>query len=162
MLWAMNRALAGRFEAQFVTAAYVSIDTSRGLLRYSLAGHPHPLLRTGASGRLVPLTAAGLMLGVLPDQTYPVGECRFDPGDRLILFTDGVTDVDRPSGEWFGEGELRAFSDAHPSGSADEFATALTAHLERWSGRSLESHTFDDDLTLLVVDARNVDARRDA
>jgi sigma-B regulation protein RsbU (phosphoserine phosphatase) len=152
LLAGMNRSLSGRFDAQFVTAAYVYIDTERHCLRYSLAGHPPPILREGATGHLARLPKAGLILGVFPDATYPTAEMPFRPGDRLVLFTDGLTDATSPSGAWFGDHELPAFLEAHGPDGASVFATALTAHLARWSGREGEDHPYQDDVTVIVID----------
>ena len=155
VLSAMNRALAGRFDGQFVTAAYAFIDTERGMLKYSVAGHPPPFVHRRASGALVKLAEAGLVLGVLPEVHYPTGECVFEPGDRLILYTDGVSEARSPVGDWFGDQELVSFAERRADLSADAFTRELIAHLERWASRDATSRAFDDDLTLIVVDAQS-------
>ena len=154
VLSAMNRALAGRFDGQFVTAAYAFIDTERGMLKYSVAGHPPPFLHRRASGTLVPLTEAGLVLGVLPEVQYPTGESAFEPGDRLILYTDGASEARSSVGDWFGDQELVSFAKRHAALDADQFTSELLAHLEQWTGRDASPHGFDDDLTLIIVDAQ--------
>jgi serine phosphatase RsbU (regulator of sigma subunit) len=148
----MNRVLCGHFEGRFVTAACVFLDADRPVVRYSLAGHPPPLLLRGSTGELLELPEGGLVLGLFPDATYPTGELAFEPGDRVVLYTDGVTEARDPSGAWFGDRELRAFVDAHRNGSPGQFLDALLAHLRRWAGGG--SGPFEDDLTIVAIDRR--------
>jgi phosphoserine phosphatase RsbU/P len=145
----MNRVLCGHFEGRFVTAACVFLDADRSVLRYSLAGHPPPMLRKGTTGELVDLREGGLVLGLFPDASYPMGETAFQPGDRLVLYTDGVTEARDGSGAWFGDRELRAYIAAHRGGSPGEFLDDLMAHLRRWSGGD---SPFEDDLTVVAID----------
>ena len=148
----MNRVLCGHFEGRFVTAACVFLDADRSVLRYSLAGHPPPLLCRAATGEIVELREGGLVLGLFPDASYPTVQIAFDPGDRLVLYTDGVTEARDASGAWFGDGELRAFVAAQRDGSPGQFLDALTAHLRRWANR--DGGPFDDDLTIVAIDRR--------
>lgn len=151
----MNRVLCGHFEGRFVTAACVFLDADRPVVRYSLAGHPPPLLLKGSTGEIIELREGGLVLGLFPDATYPTGEITFDRGDRVLLYTDGVTEARDGSGAWFGDHELRTFIASHRDRSPGEFLDALMAHLRRWSGRS--SGPFEDDLTIVAVERRSAD-----
>jgi serine phosphatase RsbU (regulator of sigma subunit) len=81
-----------------------------------------------------------------------MGEIRFDPGDRVVLYTDGVTEARDESGAWFGDREFRAFVAGHRDGSPGRFLDALLAHLRRWAGR--DGGPFDDDLTIVAIDRR--------
>jgi sigma-B regulation protein RsbU (phosphoserine phosphatase) len=148
----MNRVLCGHFEGRFVTAACVFVDAERPVVRYALAGHPPPLLRKRSTGEIVELREGGLVLGLFPDATYPMAEVRFDPGDRLVLYTDGVTEARDGSGAWFGDHELRASVAAHPEVSPGTFLDALLSRLRRWAGR--DEGAFDDDLTIIAIDRR--------
>jgi sigma-B regulation protein RsbU (phosphoserine phosphatase) len=149
----VNRALYGHFEARFVTAAYVFVDVARGILRYSLAGHPPPLLWKRATGELQVLAEGGLVLGLFADATYPSTEVAVQAGDRLVLYTDGLVEVANAAGEWFGERELAAFIRSNGSLPADRFVDELVRHVHRWSGRA-PGQAFEDDLTILVADWR--------
>jgi serine phosphatase RsbU (regulator of sigma subunit) len=148
----MNRVLCGHFEGRFVTAACLFLDARLPVMRYALAGHPPPLLRQARTGDVVELREGGLVLGLFPDASYPTGEIAFDAGDRLVVYTDGVTETRDSSGAWFGDRELQAFVAANRDGSAASFVETFQAHLHRWSGRN--GGPFDDDLTLVVVDRR--------
>jgi serine phosphatase RsbU (regulator of sigma subunit) len=150
-LGAINRVIAGHFDARYVTAAYVFLDLARGVLRYSLAGHPPPYLRRAASGQVEVLAEGATVLGVFPDTVYPTAEVRLEPGDRLVLYTDGLTDVINRAGQWFGDGELPAFVRSSGALDPDRFIDALVARLAGWAGRS--AGTFEDDVTIVVVDS---------
>jgi phosphoserine phosphatase RsbU/P len=155
VLGGLNRALCGKFEEHFVTAAYVFIDLNKFVLRYAGAGHPPMLLapRTNARGRESEsreVEANGLMLGLFPEATYSSVEIPLDPGDRVLLFTDGILEAMNSAREEFGKSRLKKFL-AASSSSASHFADALLFELRRWSGAEAQ-RTHDDDITLLVLD----------
>ena len=146
----MNRVLCGHFEGRFVTAACVYLDADGPVVRYSLAGHPPPLLLRGSTGEMIELRDGGLVLGLFPDASYPTAEIAFEPGDRVVLYTDGVTEARDGSGAWFGDRELRAFVAERRDASPGQFLDALMAHLRRWAGRT--EGPFEDDLTVVAID----------
>jgi phosphoserine phosphatase RsbU/P len=149
----MNRVFCGHSDSRFVTAACFFFDTERGMFRYSLAGHPWPLLWTKRTRRIAELTEGGVVLGLFPDATFPAREVPFEAGDRIILYTDGLSEARDAAGQWFGDHELKAFlSDEGGEPTADRCAGALLARLERWSGRATARRPFEDDLTIVVID----------
>jgi phosphoserine phosphatase RsbU/P len=155
VLAGLNRALCGKFEEHFVTAAYVFIDLNKFVLRYAGAGHPPMLLapRTNAHGRESEsreVEANGLMLGLFPEAMYSSVEIPLDPGDRVLLFTDGILEAMNSAREEFGKSRLKKFL-ADSSSSASHLADALLLELGRWSGAEAQ-RTHDDDITLLVLD----------
>jgi serine phosphatase RsbU (regulator of sigma subunit) len=151
----MNRVLCGHFESRYVTAAYVFFETARRALRYSLAGHPPPLLWRAAAQAIEKLEAGSIVLGLLENAVYESTEVPIEPGDRLILYTDGLLEAQNPHGEWFGDAELaRAIRD-HASSDAEGFCNALLAHLARWcgaDGRGASELRFTDDVTIIAID----------
>lgn len=151
----MNRALCGQFKGQFVTATYAHVDTSAHLVRYTNAGHPPPFLWRSAARQAVELNGGGALMGFDPNVAYSTGEARIEPGDRLVLYTDGLIEAADGAGEFFGLEGLKAFLEAHEALRADEFADALLAHLRERSGRRREERAFEDDVTLAVVDVRD-------
>lgn len=93
-----------RFD-MFFTMAYLTFDAATGLLRYSSAGHPPPLLlRPGQRPR--PLEEGGTIVGLGVGTTFDEGSVVLEPGDRLALCTDGVLETASPSGELFGAARL--------------------------------------------------------
>jgi serine phosphatase RsbU (regulator of sigma subunit) len=144
--------------AQFVTAVLASLDTATGVLQYLLAGHPPPLLLRGRrSVRELahpPRTPLGVQ-GPRSDQPV-VGHEQLEPGDRLLLYSDGIVEARNAHGEFFGEDRLVDFTQrAELAGmSAPETLRRLTAAvLAHQSGR------LQDDATLVLVDW-SVDAHR--
>jgi len=155
VLAGLNRALCGKFEEHFVTAAYVFVDLDKFVLRYAGAGHPPVLLapRSNAHGRESEgreVEANGLMLGLFPEATYSSVEIPLDAGDRVLLYTDGILEAMNSAREEFGKPRLKKFL-AASSSSASHLADALLLELRRWSGAE-EKRTHDDDITLLVLD----------
>jgi sigma-B regulation protein RsbU (phosphoserine phosphatase) len=150
VLAGMNQIFCGRLERQFITAAYVYVDTAGGLLRYGAAGHP-PALLANKNGGVDELTENGVMLGHFPEWPYTFIERPFRAGDRLVLYTDGVIEATDRTGEFFDPARLRDFASRESDGSADAFAGALVDHVTRWSGRTA-AQGFDDDVTVVVAD----------
>jgi serine phosphatase RsbU (regulator of sigma subunit) len=154
VLSGLNRVLCGKFEAHFITAAYVFVDLDKLALRYAGAGHP-PLLiapRTKTHARereSREIEENGLMLGLFPDATYSSVEIQLDAGDRILLYTDGILEAMNAAREEFGKSRLKKFLAASTS-SASHFADALLLELRRWSGA--DARTRDDDITLLILD----------
>ena len=148
VLHELNRVLTGALHGQYVTAAYLWIDTQAMTARYSAAGHPPLLHWSGAKATLTPILSNGLLFGVLPDTDYPAREFPLEAGDRLLLCTDGLLEPEDASGEPFGDKRLEAVvraCQAHPAG---ELSARLLEALRAWQPPGPQQ----DDITLVVVD----------
>ncbi len=144
---AVNRLLCRNIASgKFVTFCYVVVDLAAGVLTYANAGHNPPLL-IRADGHVDHLGTTGLVLGVSPDWTYTTGRMDFADGDRLICFTDGLSEARSTTDEEFGEDQLAALAVATPRGSANGLAAALTQAVLDWTGNQVQ-----DDATLIVVE----------
>ena len=153
LLAAMNRALYNsHLERQFVTASYAFLDTDARTLSYSSAGHLPPLLWRAATRKVVELTGGGVFLGFQPDTTYPTRDVALQPGDRLVVYTDGVTEAANPSGAFFEREGLKRFLTDNAGLGTEAFADALMTRLRRWSEHATSDQSFEDDVTLAVVD----------
>ena len=152
LLAEMNEALRENVREQFVTAVFVHLDPAAGIVRAAGAGHPFPLLRR-ADGTVVALARPGLPLGLLAGAEYETVEALLGHGDRVLLYTDGLVELEGPKGEAFGVNRLEAFLRDGADLSAAPFADALLERLRAWAGRPAAG-SFDDDLTLVVVDIR--------
>jgi serine phosphatase RsbU (regulator of sigma subunit)/pSer/pThr/pTyr-binding forkhead associated (FHA) protein len=129
--------LLGEFTAQadkFVTLALAVLDPGRHHVSLVSAGHPSPLLvRRGADGpiEVVPKHDAGMPLGITQGTAYAAVQLPMQPGDALLLFTDGVTDSESMQRKQFGldgiHGVLRG-GVAGPKGAVDSLLKALHAH----------------------------------
>jgi sigma-B regulation protein RsbU (phosphoserine phosphatase) len=144
LLAGMNVILRGNTQDQFVTAAYVYLDAQTRKLRYSAAGHPPMLLLRG--GSVLDIAENGLILAVFDFATYTNAGLPLEPGDRVLLYTDGVVDAANAKGDFFGQDALSALlrqtAELPPSEAADRIISAV----QKWASSQ------DDDLTVLVCD----------
>jgi sigma-B regulation protein RsbU (phosphoserine phosphatase) len=144
----INRLMLARGESgMFATGFLARLDRATLELTYSNAGHNHPLLLR-ADGRIEVLHRGGLLLGVFEDPRLEEGSVTLAPGDRVILYTDGVTEARSPDGDFFGEerlgDELRALA---PGLSAEEIALSLRETVRAFS----QSDELEDDMTVVVL-----------
>jgi sigma-B regulation protein RsbU (phosphoserine phosphatase) len=150
----LNATLCKDAPGQYSSALYASIDLRTGIGRYASAGHPPPFLRRRKGKRVDRLDQTGLLLGVKTEQTYKESLIRFDAGDRLLLYTDGLTDAENPAGSAFGDAALLDFLEASDDLTAEPFASALREKVLRWSGKGSEPHQ-TDDIAFVVLDFMN-------
>jgi len=92
---------------KFITFFYGLLDAEKHTLSYTNAGHGAPLL-VRSNGEIVRLDRGGMVLGVFPNTVYSEGSVAVHRGDRLVLYTDGVTEARNAEGEEFGEDRLIA------------------------------------------------------
>ena len=144
LLTGMNAALCGNTQGQFVTAAYVYMDAEARELRYAAAGHPAMLLLR--NGTVTEISENGLLLGAAENATYSDKTMALEPGDRLLLYTDGLVEARNAEGELFGDERLNAAFHNTKGLAPKETADRIVASVERWGKAQ------DDDLTVLVCD----------
>jgi len=147
----LNRALCGKFEEHFVTAAYLFVDLEKSLLRYSAAGHPPIMLASRASGTVREIEENGLMLGMFPEAAYSCVEIQVATGDRCMLYTDGVFEAKNAAQEEFGKSRCKKFLETQRDIPAARFANALLDRIAGFSGHN-STRAQEDDITLLVLD----------
>lgn len=132
---------------RLVTFFYAELDTATGTLRYVNAGHNPPfLLATGQPPAR--LGATGVVLGVVPSSTYEAMEVVLEPGDRLLLYTDGVTEAANPSDEEYGDGRLEAYVRDRGAEPGRQLLDGIVADVLRFCGVA-RPH---DDMTLMCLD----------
>ena len=147
----MNGALCGKFEEHFVTAAYLFVDLEKSLLHYSAAGHPPLMLASRAAGNVREIEENGLMLGMFPEAAYSSVEIRVSPGDRCLLYTDGLFEAKNTAQEEFGKARCKEFLERQLDVPAARFANALLDNIAGFSGHN-SARAQEDDITLLVLD----------
>lgn len=148
---ALNQVMSRQVQGQFITAGYLFVDVERRSALYAAAGHP-PLLHWRRRERCVrEFRENGLLMGVRPTEQYTNMPIELEPGDRLLLYTDGIPEASNAAGEFFGDDRLKEFLATHESLDADAFASALLAKLAAWSGAG-SRNAQADDITLVVVD----------
>lgn len=131
----------------FITSFYGVLDLTKNCMTYCLAGHNPPVQLDAQSGTATLLNKGGLALGIYDPVTYKDEKICFNPGDALVLYTDGVTETTSDSGDLFGNSRmlknLHTNLKKHPS----EIVTKLILELDKFKG----NNPLSDDLTLLVV-----------
>ena len=151
-----NRVLCGHIaEGRFISFFYCVVDTDEGTLTYSNAGH-HPPILVRADGRVERLGVGGPVLGIFASGTYDQAQVALESGDRLILYTDGITEVTPPGADGehgslrdeFGDVRLTELIHRHRGCSAPALQSRLTDAVAHFS-----SGTFQDDATLIVMAA---------
>ncbi len=135
-------------EGRFVTFFFAIVDREAGTLCYSNAGHNAPVLAR-ADGSLVRLREGGPILGEFPDAPYEQASVPFGAGDRLLIFTDGVSEAHGPGEEEFGEERLCSIMRDSRGQSAAELRRRILSGVHEFRDRPLE-----DDATMLIVAGR--------
>jgi sigma-B regulation protein RsbU (phosphoserine phosphatase) len=144
LLAGMNAALCGNTQGQFVTAACVYVDAAARQLRYAAAGHPAMLMLR--DGVVTEVAENGLLMAVSELATYSDKTLPIEPGDRLLLYTDGLVEARNAEGKLLGEDALIALLRATADLTPDEAADRMIASAQQWAPSQ------EDDLTVLVCD----------
>lgn len=141
-----ERLFSRRLGSEFVTVFYATYDPATRMLKYANAGHNPPLLRR-ANGSVVSLdSAGGLPLGVTDEAQNEQASLTLEPGDTLLLYTDGISEAAGPSGEQFGTERLEATLGA-TQGDPERVLEAISQAVRRHeSGQKVR-----DDQTMLAI-----------
>ena len=151
VLAGLNRALCGKFTHNFITAAYVYADLEENLMRYAGAGHPPVLQWRDSAGKTTQVLENGLILGMFEEARYEALEFPLEPGDRYVLYTDGVLEAANSAQEQFGADRFMRFIESHMHLGAEQFSQTFLTELSGWSNQTSEQGQ-QDDITLLVID----------
>jgi sigma-B regulation protein RsbU (phosphoserine phosphatase) len=142
----VNRILCGNIaEGRFISFFYCLVDAAAGTLVYTNAGHYYPML-VRADGTSARLESGGPVLGVLEGAEYQQAHVALTPGDRLVLFTDGLTEARSPGDEEFGEERLLEAVIEHRACSAPSLQARLVNAVATFTAGQLH-----DDATLIVL-----------
>jgi sigma-B regulation protein RsbU (phosphoserine phosphatase) len=153
ILYDLNGEVKSRGFDAITTAVVVGYHNIKRKLYFSYAGHPPAYVQRGG-GEWQALTLApssdptNLPLGILPKVKYDMENIRMEPGDRICLYTDGVTDCAGPNGELFGTTGLTDSLNRNAGLSPSGLKAAILGDLKRHLGESLP----DDDATLLIAE----------
>lgn len=135
--------------SRFITLFYGLYDPRDGSLQYVNAGHLPPLLRrrNGTVERVMGSTGSGVALGMFEEATYDSRRVVIEPGDLLVLFSDGITEAENGAGRAFDEAGLEAVIATHADHDPEAVGRAIL--------KAVEAYTADtrltDDLTALVL-----------
>ncbi|TGK34703.1 GAF domain-containing protein [Leptospira gomenensis] len=147
----LNHALNNKMAGNFVTAFYCVIDTAKNSILYSNAGHNHPLLFKRSTETIIPLETKGKLIGVIPDLFFEENTGSFQSGDRLVLYTDGISEhSSEDRSRRYSEEAISLSVRKSISKTCKEAAAQIVGDCVEYCNRP----KFDDDVTLLVVDRK--------
>jgi sigma-B regulation protein RsbU (phosphoserine phosphatase) len=126
------------------------LDLATGQLQYCNAGHP-PAMLIHANGEIEELLDGGSLLGAFPFDAFAPGRAQLEPGDTLVIYSDGILDSTDPSGEQFGPNRWEALLRDTHAADADTLLLSLLGAVQDYAG----GHPIQDDMSLVVI-------RRDA
>ena len=142
----VNRLLCRNMAAgRFVTFCYARIDVAAGRLTYANAGHNPPLL-IRPDGAVELLAPGGTVLGVFMESTYEPGEFAIGPGDRLVFYTDGITESRNAAGDEYGEERLVDAARRFRTLLAQDMLASLLEEIVAFN-----NSTYEDDATLIIA-----------
>ena len=143
--------LRQRDDLIFTSALYLVIDVAEGTITCANAGHPHPLYLCSSTGDVHPLRCdegpRGPALGIHPEWRYGDNGRRVDPGDAVVLFTDGLFEIRNAHGDEYGEERLTGIARANMGRTVEQVLDALMADVEAFSTSGQE-----DDVCLVGVE----------
>jgi sigma-B regulation protein RsbU (phosphoserine phosphatase) len=133
----------------FATTFYAILDPASGLLTYCNAGHLPPyLFRLPLGAGADPLTTTGIPIGVMAGDHWERKAVGMDPGDLLVLYSDGVTEAENRAGDWFGKERLLATVEANAGQGAAQVHQAILEAVATFAAGGRQT----DDLTLVVLE----------
>jgi len=129
----------------FFSAILLDLDIEKGTISYSSAGHPEQIFFSG--DRILHLPSTGKMVGLKKDNQYRVASFPFLPGDRLYLYTDGITEEFNSQNEMFGDVQfpklMQELQNKDLSGWIPESTRIL--------GEFTQGKKWEDDVTILCL-----------
>lgn len=144
---AVNRYLADNIPAnRFVTLFYAELDPESGSMSFLNAGHNPPLI-VHSAGTVEQLASGGLPLGIKRDAEYREGRTQLQPGDVLVIYSDGVTEAVSPTGEEFGPTRLYEVVSRNVEASAAGIRDRIESSLTKFA----QGTSAADDITLVIV-----------
>lgn len=149
ILMNIHSAIYGKCETHFVAASYLYINLEKMKLLHANAGHSPFIIHKKHSGELITANSRGKIIGLVPIDHCEMREINIEHGDRVILYTDCVTETRNAAGDFFGEERFYNYIREKAYENAMQFTHNLQAYLEEWSGNK---GLFEDDLTIIVID----------
>ncbi|WP_417626555.1 PP2C family protein-serine/threonine phosphatase [Pararhodobacter aggregans] len=145
---AMNRLMLSEIQTErYATLAYAEINRTNGHIRMVQAGHPYPVIQH-RDGSISLLGEGGLPVGLLDEATYTGFETRLEPGERLLILSDGITECPNPDGVELGQEGLAEILRNLGDLKGTRLLDALMWELSRWHG----SEDFPDDMSCAVYE----------
>jgi serine phosphatase RsbU (regulator of sigma subunit) len=142
-----QRILADTHGGLFITLFYAILDPQNGDFSYCSAGHYPAYLVRSRDGSIEELARTGIPLGVMEETSWNCESIHIEPGDLLVLYTDGMTDALNDREEFYGQERLKQAVQRYSSQSPEEMKVVLLTEVRDWIGQAQQF----DDITLLVI-----------
>ncbi len=143
----LNRFLLERTGGEkYATVFYCALD-SAGRLRFVNAGHPAPFLLS-SDNRIQKLYPTGMPVGMLEDAPFQAIEMQLSPGDKVVIYSDGLTDAESAEGGFYDTDRLRLCLRDHAASGAGALHAAVVEAVDRFT----EGGVLRDDITVLVIE----------
>lgn len=164
LLGQLNRALRGTLKhshtPMFASAFYVVVDLHNGRLRYANAGHPHPLRMQHSGATTEPSELNGIKpgpaLGLFDQAHYATSSCELRPHDLLLLFTDGLFEVEGPRGQFYDYHRLLRAVEQRSKLPTEELCRGLIDEVQQFSANK----EFSDDVCLIAMEVERLASER--
>jgi serine phosphatase RsbU (regulator of sigma subunit) len=143
----LNRFLCDHAEVGRYATMFFGILDEEGALEYINAGHPSPILIRRSGNADEPFTEGSFPVGLVPEAEYATARVKLEPGDTLVLFSDGVTEAMDPDEDFFGMARLVKLLTGHNETPLDELQKLVLEAVENFARGASQA----DDLTLLLV-----------
>jgi sigma-B regulation protein RsbU (phosphoserine phosphatase) len=145
----VNRFLYERARGEkYATVVYCTVNLG-GEVRWANAGHPHPLL-VRMNGEIQQLESTGMPIGMMDVAAYGMKTVQLEPGDKMVLFSDGVSEAANEQGECFDKRRLAEVLKAGAKASCSELHAKLIQAVEEFSDGDEQA----DDITIVVLEYR--------
>jgi len=146
----MNKELNAVLQGGFVTAFYAILDLRKREIHFASGGHPSALLSRRGKPEIIELTPQTTFLGAFPELEYPVSDFQCEPGDCMLLYTDGLLETRNEKREAFGTERLAQSILHHSHQGIQELINLTVFELFDYMG----STPLEDDITLLGVEIK--------
>lgn len=134
----------------YITAFIGSIDKKTETLYLSSAGHPYPLYYNSKNNTLEPLESNGPPFGIMENIKYPLKKIKLSPGDKILLFTDGISEAHNQDGEMFKVERLKQTLLDNINLQSSELISKINEELFKFT----KTTKFEDDISMLLIDIR--------
>lgn len=132
---------------KFITLFYGDLNYKDHTFKYINAGHTETFLVDYNTNEIRSLTKGGVMLGIQEEIDYDVGEVELEPGQQIVIYTDGIDEAQNAEGEFYGIERFKNWLLKHPNSSASETMELLIKEIENFRGTNKQT----DDITLIFI-----------
>jgi|GEM_PF-217602 len=144
----LNKFMLNELEPRmFITLFYMILDVDSKKIRYTNAGHNYPMIFHAGNDEVDSLKDGGLLLGIFEAPLYEEGEYQLEPGDIVVMYTDGIVEAMNDKDEMYGYETFCEFVHGVKHKTADEIKDDILTEMKRFMGDASQY----DDLTLIIV-----------